>query len=210
MPASSSAACSRSRQGPVRCRDWRGWGLGIGRGLCVAAGGLVDGAVGLRDGGGVELPPPKIGQRLFDRHQLAGLDQPQQADLQMQPRLQRELQILEQIERELQIARQVFFGKSAGDLGQPLLLRAATPRSAAYSRLPPSRPADCGNSAPARGRNAASCGRCAPAPSPGPASRRESSAVSACVTSPSESSENMPEQPRTSAASSFVPQQAMA
>ena len=56
---------------------------------------------------------PRSRQRLLDRQQPARLHHPQQADLQMKPRLQRELQIAEQIERELQIARQILFAKSA-------------------------------------------------------------------------------------------------
>ena len=99
------------------------------------------------------------------------LESAEQADLQVKPRLQRELQILEQIERKLQIARQILFGELRRDLQPALLSRSATPRSTRIPRPPLWPPADSGNSAPARGRNAAGCARCAPAPAPDRASR---------------------------------------
>ena len=96
-----------------------GWLLGLG--VC---------GWGLRRAGRAATAS-QIRNRFLDRHQLAGLNQPQQPDLQMQPRLQGKLQVFEQIERDLEITRQIFFGKPARNLRQPLPVRRSRPRSAA-------------------------------------------------------------------------------
>ena len=181
MPSSISAACSFCRQSPHRrsragragCGRERvgAGGLRLGRrggrpswrgpvrtakGRCEAA--AADGArrrCCLRRRGRQRartLRHCQLGQRLFDRQQSSGLHQAHQADLQMEARLQRGLQIAEEIERELQIAREVLFGKLRRR-SPPVLSRCAA--EAAIRRASPrprsAPPADCGNSATARG-----------------------------------------------------------
>ena len=50
------------------------------------------------------------------------MDQAQQADLEVQPGLQRGLHVLEQVQRDLEVARQIVFRESGRSLRQLLLL----------------------------------------------------------------------------------------
>src|SRR5271157_4442185 len=72
--------------------------------------------------GGPGTRRAQLRQRLFDGQQAAGLHQADQADFQVEARLQGKLQIAEQIERELEVAAEVLFGELGSDLGQLLAL----------------------------------------------------------------------------------------
>ena len=153
---------------------------------------------------------PRISQCFFDRLQPAGMHQPQQSHLQMQPRLQRALQIAKQVQRQLQIARQILFAERRRGLRQFLLLGLAM-RPPAWSRRPRSSPpADCGNSAPAPARNAAGCGRWLRARPPRRASAANRPPPAPARPRPANRARTCPAARALRSPSSFVPQHAMA
>ena len=81
-------------------------------------------------------------QGFFDGQQPAGVDQPQQPDFHVQPRLRRSLQVTVQIQRELQVPRQILFAEDAAisasrarSAGEAAIRRVSCPASLGHQQV---------------------------------------------------------------------------